>query len=387
MSDNAYVAGAGILEFGVHYDWSADDLIEQAYLDLVDNVDHGIDPQEEVDAVWFGTVDVASDAMGGTAVSNATGLYDLPISQVVNACATGSDAIRNASLAVRAGDADVALVIGAEKMHENTAGLIASAATKRLWKGRGVTMPAFFGLRATRHMAKYGTTRDQIAEVSVKNHENGSKYPYAHQRFTCTVDDVKNSPTISHPLSLYDCCPVTDGAAAVLITSEDKAHEFTDEPVKLASSSLATGSFMRGGENSLTHFEATRNAARSAYEEAGITADAVDLAEVHDCFSITELVTMEDLGFCENGQAGKFIEDGHTRLDGEIPVNPSGGLIAKGHPVGATGVAQAVEMYEQLRDDAGDIQVEDADIGLTHNLGLDRHSAGSVCCINVFERV
>jgi len=147
---------------------------------------------------------------------------------------------------------------------------------------------------------------------------------------------------------------VTDGAAAVLITSEDKAHEFTDEPVKLASSSLATGSFMRGGENSLTHFEATRNAARSAYEEAGITADAVDLAEVHDCFSITELVTMEDLGFCETGQAGKFIEDGHTRLDGEIPVNPSGGLIAKGHPVGATGVAQAVEMYEQLRDDAVD---------------------------------
>jgi acetyl-CoA C-acetyltransferase len=376
-----------MVEFGVHYDWSVDDLIENAYLELLDEVDKGVEPREDVDAAWFGTVDVAGDAMGGTAVSNATGLYDLPITQVVNACATGSDAVRNAALAVRTGDVDTALVIGAEKMHEDTSGLIASAATERLWRGRGVTMPAFFGLRATRHMADYGTTRDQIAEISVKNHDNGSKYPYAHQRFTCSIDDVKQSPTISHPLSLYDCCPVTDGAAAVLVTSEDVVDRYTDNPVRIGASEVATGSFMRGGENSLTSFEATKNAARSAYERAGIQAGDVDVAEVHDCFSITELVTMEDLGFCEVGQAGEFIESGETRLDGSIPVNPSGGLIAKGHPVGATGVAQAVEMYEQLRDEAGDIQVENPQVGLTHNLGLDRHAAGSVCAVNIYERV
>lgn len=386
MSD-AYLAGAGMVEFGVHYDWSIDDLIENAYLELLDGVDKGVEPREDVDAAWFGTVDVAGDAMGGTAVSNATGLYDLPITQVVNACATGSDAVRNAALAVRTGDVDTALVIGAEKMHEDTSGLIASAATERLWRGRGVTMPAFFGLRATRHMADYGTTRDQIAEISVKNHDNGSKYPYAHQRFTCSIDDVKQSPTISHPLSLYDCCPVTDGAAAVLVTSEDVVDRYTDNPVRIGASEVATGSFMRGGENSLTSFEATKNAARSAYERAGIQAGDVDVAEVHDCFSITELVTMEDLGFCEVGQAGEFIESGETRLNGSIPVNPSGGLIAKGHPVGATGVAQAVEMYEQLRDEAGDIQVENPQVGLTHNLGLDRHAAGSVCAVNIYERV
>jgi acetyl-CoA C-acetyltransferase len=236
-------------------------------------------------------------------------------------------------------------------------------------------------------MADYGTTRDQIAEISVKNHDNGSKYPYAHQRFTCSIDDVKQSPTISHPLSLYDCCPVTDGAAAVLVTSEDVVDRYTDNPVRIGASEVATGSFMRGGENSLTSFEATKNAARSAYERAGIQAGDVDVAEVHDCFSITELVTMEDLGFCEVGQAGEFIESGETRLDGSIPVNPSGGLIAKGHPVGATGVAQAVEMYEQLRDEAGDIQVENPQVGLTHNLGLDRHAAGSVCAVNIYERV
>ena len=386
MSQDVHVVGSGMMEFGRHYDKSFDDLLEEAYLNLLDDVDKGIEPKKDIDAVWYGTVDIAREGMSGAAVSHATGLFEKPITQVVNACATGSDAFRNAVMAIESGRADVAMVIGAEKMHDSTEGLIAAAALERLWRGRGVTMPAFFGMRATRHMEEYGTTREQIAEISVKNHDNGSKYPYAHQQFECSVEDVKDSATISHPLNLYDCCPVTDGAAAVVVASEDVAHEFTDDPVRVTGSALSTDSFQRATEDSLTHFGASRRAADRAYEEAGIGPDDIDVAEVHDCFSITELVTYEDLGFCGIGEGGTLVEDGHTRIDGDIPVNPSGGLLAKGHPIGATGVAQLAEIYEQLRGEAGDVQVNDPEIGLQHNIGLGRNATGSVGCVNILER-
>jgi acetyl-CoA C-acetyltransferase len=377
------VIGAGMIDFGELFDQSVDDTLERAYLNCLDDVDHGIDPAE-IDAAWFGTIDIADNASSGLGLSHPTGLFETPVTRVENACATGSTAFRSAVEAVRAGSADVALVAGAEKMRDSAAGLIEGAALKQVWRGRGVTMPAFFGLRATRHMAEFGTTREQIAAVSAKNHENGSKYPHAHYRFTCDVDDVLESPEVTYPLNLYDCCPVTDGAAATLVASADVVEAYTDDPVWVAGGGLSVDSFERGKDASLVGFPATEQAAAQAYAEAGITAADIDVAEVHDCFSITELVTYEDLGFCEKGEGGAFVESGAPALDGETPVNPSGGLLAKGHPIGATGVAQVNEIYEQLRGEAGDVQAEnDPTYGLQHNIGIGRNATGSVSCVNV----
>ena len=234
---------------------------------------------------------------------------------------------------------------------------------------------------------EFGTTQEQIAKVSVKNHENGANYPHAHYKFTCDVDDVVDSPTVTYPLNLYDCCPVTDGAAAVLVASEDVAEQYTENPVWAAGSGLATDSFLRNTEESLVGFPATTSAAEQAYEQAGIGPEDVDVAEVHDCFTITELVTYEDLGFCEKGEGGRLVDEGVTDLDGDLPVNPSGGLLAKGHPIGATGVAQVAEIYEQLRGEAGDVQVAgDPEYGLQHNIGIGRNATGSVSCVNVLSR-
>jgi acetyl-CoA C-acetyltransferase len=382
MSRDAYVLGRGMIDFGEHYDRSFDQLLESAYLDLLDDVDVG---PEDVDGAWYGTLDVAGEGLSGASAAHATGLFETPVTRVENACATGSDAFRQATQAVQAGAADCALVVGAEKMRDPAEGLISLAAEKRVWRGRGVTMPAFFGMRATRHMEAYGTTREQIAEVSVKNHENGTKYPHAHYRFECSVEDVLNSAQVSDPLNLYDCCPVTDGAAAVLVGSEDVAREHAPELVRVAGSGLAADSFQRADDLALTNFPATRNAAEQAYEQSGYGPDDVDVAEVHDCFSITELVTYEDLGFCSDGAGGEFVESGATRLDGAVPVNPSGGLLAKGHPIGATGVAQIAEIYEQLVGEAGDVQVDAPEVGLQHNIGIGRNATGSVSCVNVLE--
>ena len=380
------VAGAGIIDFGELFEQSLDEMAEKAFMNAVEDVDHGIEPGE-IDAAFFGTLDIANDASSGLGASHSTGLFGIPSSRVENACATGSTAFRQATTAVRAGQADVALVLGAEKMRDSAEGLIEGAALDQVWRGRGVTMPAFFGMRATRHMHQFGTTREQIAKVSVKNHENGAKYPHAHYQFTCSVEDVVEGPQVTYPLNLYDCCPVTDGAAATIVVSEDVVEEYTDDPVWVAGSGLSTDSLLRGDDEALVGFPASTQAASQAYDEAGITAEEVDVAEVHDCFTITELVTYEDLGFCEKGKGGAFIDSGAPELDGEKPVNPSGGLLAKGHPIGATGVAQINEIYEQLRGEAGAVQVgNDPDYGLQHNAGIGRNATGSISCVNVLSR-
>ncbi|MHB9287931.1 thiolase C-terminal domain-containing protein [Halobacteriales archaeon Cl-PHB] len=380
------VAGAGMIDFGELYEQSLDDLGERAYRNALEDVDNGIEPSD-IDVAYFGTADIAGDTSSGLGLSHPTSLFDIPVTRVENACATGSDAFRQAVQAIRAGTAEVALVLGAEKMHESAAGLIELASEKRIWRGRGVTMPAYFGLRATRHMHEFETTREQIAAVSAKNHDNGSKYPHAHQKFTCSVEDVLDSPQVTYPLNLYDCCPVTDGAAATIIVSEDVVDDYTDDPVWVAGSGLATDSFQRNDDAALVGFPASTQAAEQAYQQAGITADDIDVAEVHDCFSITELVTYEDLGFCEKGEGGRLLDEGVVHLDGERPVNPSGGLLAKGHPIGATGVAQVNEIYEQLRGEAGAVQAgNDPQYGLQHNIGIGRQATGSVSCVNVLSR-
>ena len=381
----ACVIGSGMIDFGELFDQSTDDMAERAYLNALDDADHGISPSE-IDAAWFGTLDIANDVSSGASLAHATGLFEIPVTRVENACATGSTAFRSAVESVRARATDVALVLGVEKMRDSAAGLIEGAALDQVWRGRGVTMPAFFGMRATRHMHEFDTTEEQVAKVSVKNHENGAKYPHAHYRFECSVEDVVESPTVTYPLNLYDCCPVTDGAAALLVASEDVASEYTDDPIHVAGSGLSTDSLLRGDDEALVGFPATTQAAGQAYTQAGISASEVDVAKVRDCFTITELVTYEDLGFCEKGEGGTLIDEGVVELDGETPVNPSGGLLAKGHPIGASGVAQVVEIYEQLRGEAGAVQVERPEVGLQHNIGIGRNATGSVSCVNVLER-
>ncbi len=376
------IIGAGMIDFGELFSMSLEEMIEQAYLNALASVDKGLDAGE-IEAAWLGTV---YPAMGNTGLvlAHATGLFDIPVTRVENACATGSDAFRNASMAVAAGIYDVALVVGAEKMRDEPGGLIARSALKKLWLGRGVTMPAYFGLRATAYMERYGVGREGIAAVSVKNHANGVKYPHAHLRINCSLDEVLKAPYVSYPLGLYDCCPVTDGAAALLICRAELAQRYTDSPVYLLGSGLATDSFVRGGD--LTSFKATQEAARQAYEMAGLGPEQINVAEIHDCFSITELISYEDLGFAPAGRGAELLEAGTVMLEGERPINPSGGLLSKGHPLGATGVAQLVELYEQLRGQAGAVQVKEPQFALQHNIGIGRWATGSVGCVHILGR-
>jgi acetyl-CoA C-acetyltransferase len=382
LSGKVAIVGAGMIDFGELFSLSLEDMIEQAYLNALASVDKELDPKE-IEAAWYGTV---YPAMGnsGLVLAHATGLFDIPVTRVENACATGSDTFRNACLTVAAGLYDIALVVGAEKMHDEAGGLIARSAIKRLWMGRGVTMPAFFGLRATAYMDRYKVGREAFAAISVKNHMNGTKYPHAHLRVECSLEEVLKAPYVTYPLGLYDCCPVTDGAAALIICRAELAKRYTDNPVYILGSGLATDSFVRGGD--LTSFKATQYAAKQAFDMASLRSEQIDVAEIHDCFSITELISYEDLGFAKPGQGSVLLEEGVVMLDGKRPINPSGGLLAKGHPLGATGAAQLVELYEQLRGEAGPVQVKDPQFALQHNIGIGRFATGSVGCVHILGR-
>jgi acetyl-CoA C-acetyltransferase len=383
MTRDVAVVGSGMIDFGRLYDKGTDEMLEEAYLNALDDVDYGLDPSH-IDAAWFGCRNLGKDASSGLGVAHPTGLFGIPVTRVENACATGSTAFKNAVGAVRSGAVDVVLVAGVENMTDMGGDLIERAEVEQLWRGRAITMPAFFGLRATRHMEVFGTTREQIAKISVKNHENGLKYPHAHYQFSCDVEDVLESPTMTYPLNLYDCCPVTDGAAVTVVVGEELVDSYTDDPVWVAGSGLSSDSLLRGDDEAIASFPATKQAASQAYEQAEIGPDDVDVAEVHDCFTITELVTYEDLGFVGKGDGAQLIENGVTELDGDKPVNPSGGLLAKGHPIGATGVAQICELYEQLSGKAGPVQVDGTPrCALQHNVGIGRDATGNVSCINI----
>ena len=230
-------------------------------------------------------------------------------------------------------------------------------------------------------MYEYGTTREQLAMVALKNHKNGAKNPHAQFPFEITIGQVLNSTLVADPLRLLDCSPITDGAAAVIVCPAEMAKEYTDKPIKIIGVGHATDTIALHGRNDITTLKATVEAGKRAYTMAGIKPEDIDLAEVHDCFTIAEICAMEDLGFAKKGEGGKAVEEGLTEIDGKIPINPSGGLKSKGHPVGATGIAQVVEVVTQLRGKAGERQVKDAKIGLTHNLG---GSGGSVV-VNILE--
>jgi acetyl-CoA C-acetyltransferase len=294
-------------------------------------------------------------------------------------CASGTVGIRYAYAFIAAGLADLVMVLGVEKLNQpsgDEAILNMGTGVDREWEAAfGLTAPPCFALAAQRHMAEYGTTEEQLARVGVKNHTHASKNPNAHFNKGATLDQVLCSRMISSPLRLFMCSPITDGAAAVVLASEDRARALTDRPVWIRGTGQALDGFqLTSLPEDYAHWPALKRAGEAAYRMAGVGPRDVDLAEVHDCFAIAEMIAYEELGFCGKGEAGAFVEAGRSDYGGDVVVNPRGGLIGCGHPLGATGVAQAAEVFVQLRDEAGARQVPDAAIGLTHNnSGMGEH--------------
>jgi acetyl-CoA C-acetyltransferase len=368
------VVGAGLIRMGELFDQSYEQMAYGAFRAAVDSVDKGFEPSQ-VDAAIVATQRGTlwgQEGIGGNTVPTAIGLAGIPCTRVENACPSGSDAFRIGAMVVASGVHDVVLVIGVEKMRDKSTdeGLLSRAAAGHPVYNRGETAPVLFAPFATRHMHEFGTTREMLASVAVKNHHNGTLDPYAHFQSEITVEQVLASPPVCHPLHLLDCCPQTDGAAAVLITTAERAREFTDKPVWVAGFGVATEAPYLHEKTNFVGMPATTLASDRAYAMAGIGPDQVDMAEVHDCFTITEILDIEDLGFVEKGKGGVASIEGETAIGGRIPVNPSGGLLAKGHPIGATGVAQITECFWQLRGEAGARQV-DVRHGnaLQHNVG------------------
>lgn len=305
-------------------------------------------------------------------VANRLGLSGIPATKTEGACASGGIALRLAVLGIALGLYDFVLAAGAEKMTsastaEVTAGL-ATAGDEEAEMRSGLTFPGAFAIITREHMARYGTTREQVAMVSVKNHGLGVNNPKAQFRKPIRLDEVLASRLIADPLRLFDCPPISDGAAAVVLCAADRARDYHPKPVQVLGTGHATGPATLWEMDDITTFPATARAAREAYAMAGITPGDIDVAEVHDCFTTAEIVATEDLGFFARGKGGHAVEEGWSAPDGKVAVNPSGGLIAKGHPVGATGCAQVYELVRQLRGEAAN-QVRDCEIALAHNLG------------------
>lgn len=305
--------------------------------------------------------------------SEVLGLHPSLYQAVENQCQSGTVGVRTGVTAIMAGMADIVMVMGAEKMLVPSPGDVfanAIAGFDREWEAcLGITPPGGFALAAQAHMQKYGTTEEQLALVSVKNHNHSKNNPYAHFQKGATLEEVMNSRPVAYPFKLFDCSSNTDGAAAVILASADKARDLTDNPVwVLGVGQGFTGYTMANLPPDWTLWDGVRLAGERAYKDAGISPDEVDLAEVHDCFTISEIIEYEELGFCPKGEGGRFVQDGQADYGGKVVVNPRGGLIACGHPIGCTGVGQVCEVYWQLRGEAGPRQVAGAKIGLTQTM-------------------
>ena len=318
-------------------------------------------------------------------VAAGMGITGVPCTRFEAACASSGSAFYHAVSAVAAGLLDIALVGGVEKMTSQPTPKVTeilSAAGDMCGEGRaGATFPALFAMIARRHMYQYGTTREMMAAVAVKNHGNGAKNPLAHMRKVITMEQALNGKPISEPLTVYDCSLISDGAAAVVIAPLERASEFTKRAVRVRGIAQASDVVALDEKDDITTFRAVRAAAEKAYKMAGVQASDIRFAEVHDCFTIAEIVAIEDLGFVGKGQGGPYTREGRTCLNGERPVNTSGGLKSKGHPVGATGVGQICDVALQIRGEAGERQIRNAGLGVAQNLG----GSGATCVVSVLE--
>ena len=379
MRGKVAVVGAGMIPFGEHFDKSFNNMVQQAYMNCFRSVDKGFDTKD-LKAAWFAHWSggfIGQGTQGGVTLSSLIGNYEIPVTRIENGCPTGGDAFRNGVLGVASGAYDVVLVLGAEKMRDKpsadslTAVGAAGAALgiHPSWTlgGSGAVLQALY---ATRQMSELGYTMEDFARVAVKNHKNGVHCPYAHFRYEVTLERVLSSPFICWPLHLLDCCPQTDGAAAVILCRSDLANRYTDRPVYVLGTNTGHDYTNYWDKHNFIEMLATVRAARGAFEMAKIKPAEVDFAELHDCFSNTELMDIEDVGFCRKGEAARLLKEGVFDLHGERPINPSGGLKSHGHPIGATGLGQICEIFWQLREEAEGRQVKLRNgIGIQHNVG------------------
>ena len=323
----------------------------------------------------------------GPLLMSSLGIPHVPSSTIEAACCSGGSAFREAYVNVASGFYDVMLVTGTEKVSHLdtlTATTYFAYGGDYLFEGNsGASFPGLYAAMARAHMHEHGTTEEELAAVAVKNHNNGIFNEKAHLQKKITVDDVLKSPVVADPLKFFDSCPFSDGAAAAIIASEEFMNKNgLEKKVSIKGSGRSGGSGSLHTRDNISSLESTIKASREAFGQAGINVKEIDFAEVHDCFTIAEIIAMEDLGIFEKGQASKAVVEGRTAINGEIPINPSGGLKSKGHPVGATGVGQIVEVFDQLTGNSGKRQVNDARIGLTHNVG----ATGGSCAVHIFER-
>lgn len=380
------IVSAGLSKFGKHEGLYARELFSYAVKEAFDRCPK-LEPKRDIKAMFIGHMGEAYEHQGhtGSAAADWTGLLGIPATRTEAACASSGAALRSGIYAVLSGLANVVIVGGVEKMtHRSTAEVteyLAMASDYPFEQFHGITFPGLFALMATAHMTAYGTTQEHMAKVAVKNHHNASLNPKAHLQKEITVETVMSSKPVAWPLKMYDCSLITDGASCVILTKPELANKYTDLPVHIVGSGQASDSIGLYQRESLTSLRSAKLAAKTAYEMAAVKPSDIEVAEVHDCFSFAELMSYEDLGFCPVGESGKLIDSGETCLGGKLPVNTSGGLKAKGHPVGATGTAQVYEMYLQLTGQAERRQIKDAKVGLTHNVG----GSGATSTVHIYR--
>jgi acetyl-CoA C-acetyltransferase len=377
------VIGAGMTKFGELWDMSLRDLFVDSALKAMN--DAGVDT---LDSIYVGNMS-AGQFVGqehlGPLMADQLGMPGVPAMRIESACASGGMALRSAFFEVASGMSDLVLASGIEKMNDgaDVTGVLATASDQEEEVYYGVTFPGLYAMIARAHMEKYGTTEEDLSWVSVKAHKNGAKNPHAQFRRVMSLEDVMTSSVVAEPLRLLHCSPVTDGGAALLLCPLDRAHEFTDKPVKILGTGAATSSLALANRADPADLDVVELSGDRAYEMAGLKPEDIDVAEVHDCFAIAEICCYEALRFVEKGRGKDAAREGVTDLGGKIPVNVSGGLKSKGHPVGATGIAQAVTIVDQLRGQGGEVQVEGAKIGLAQNMG----GSGASSVVHIFQGV
>jgi acetyl-CoA C-acetyltransferase len=381
MRDVAIIS-AGMGSFGELWGLSLRDVFAEAALQAIESakIDH-------LDAIYVGNMS-AGGFVGqehiGPLFADRIAMSGVPATRVESACASGGAALRCAFFEVASGASDLVLASGVEKMTDSAdvTEVLAMAADQELEAFHGVTFPGLYAMIARAHMEAFGTTEEDLAWVAVKNHRHGALNPRAQFRRELTLEQVMSSSLVASPLRLLHCSPVSDGAAAVILCPLEQARQYTERPVRILGSGFATAPMALADREELAFLGAVQTAAERAYKMAGVGPSAIQVAEVHDCFSIAEICCIEALGLVEKGRGGAAARSGLTALGGKVPVNTSGGLKSKGHPVGATGIAQAIEIFEQLRDEAGGRQVKGARIGLAQNMG----GSGASCVVHIFGR-
>ncbi len=414
LSRGVAVVGGGLSKLGLFKERNSKDFFIEAFREMIDSVDKGFDPRD-IEAIYVGNFTndfFVNQSHWGPIISDLVGHVPKPVTRTEGACASSALAFREGALAIASGLYDIVLVGGFEQMSRKTTEEVAEGlamASSPYEVAAGFTFPGVFGTIATAYFAKYGADREALFNVTIKSHNNAPLNPKA--QFPMSIRDFMNAriercrkkgepipewrdekdflrdpvvnPPIAWPMHLFDCCPISDGASCLLLVAEEIAKRFTDDPIYLIGMGQGSG-YSLHAKKDLTTFEATKAAAHEAYEMSGLEPKDIQFSEVHDCFSIAEIIHMEDLGFFKPGEGFKAVAEGLTRLDGPIPINTSGGLKTKGHPVGATGVAQLYEVWLQLRGKAGKRQIPNPNlrIGAAHNLG----GTGGTCTFTILER-